>query len=72
MIGTGSPRNRRAKTICLALICALALGWAQGVAPAAEKSFLQAGPEDVQAWRELKFGLFVHWGPVSLKGTEIG
>ncbi len=23
-------------------------------------------------WREAKFGLFVHWGPVSLKGTEIG
>jgi len=32
----------------------------------------QAGPEDVAAWRKLKFGLFVHWGPVSLKGTEIG
>jgi alpha-L-fucosidase len=23
-------------------------------------------------WRNAKFGLFVHWGPVSLKGTEIG
>jgi len=23
-------------------------------------------------WREAKFGLFIHWGPVSLKGTEIG
>lgn len=23
-------------------------------------------------WREARFGLFVHWGPVSLKGTEIG
>lgn len=22
-------------------------------------------------WREARFGLFVHWGPVSLKGTEI-
>lgn len=32
----------------------------------------QAAPEDVAAWRKLKFGLFVHWGPVSLKGTEIG
>ena len=21
---------------------------------------------------DLKFGMFVHWGPVSLKGTEIG
>ncbi|MBI5093938.1 MAG: alpha-L-fucosidase [Candidatus Hydrogenedentes bacterium] len=23
-------------------------------------------------WRTARFGLFVHWGPVSLKGTEIG
>jgi alpha-L-fucosidase len=72
MIGTGSPRNCRTKIIHLTLICALALGWAGGIIQAADKSFLQASPEDVQAWRELKFGLFVHWGPVSLKGTEIG
>ena len=26
----------------------------------------------IQQWRDMKFGLFVHWGPVSLKGTEIG
>jgi alpha-L-fucosidase len=72
MIGTGAPRNRRTRTIYLALICALAGGWAQGVAPAQDKSYLKAGDEDVQWWRELKFGLFIHWGPVSLKGTEIG
>jgi alpha-L-fucosidase len=31
------------------------------------------GVEDhLQWWREARFGLFVHWGPVSLKGTEIG
>ena len=23
-------------------------------------------------WREARFGLFIHWGPVSLMGTEIG
>jgi len=23
-------------------------------------------------WQEARFGLFIHWGPVSLKGTEIG
>jgi alpha-L-fucosidase len=34
--------------------------------------YLHANPEDVQAWREMRFGLFIHWGPVSLKGTEIG
>ena len=34
--------------------------------------YLKAGEQDVQAWRQMKFGLFIHWGPVSLKGTEIG
>lgn len=34
--------------------------------------YLQASAEDVQAWRKMRFGLFIHWGPVSLKGTEIG
>ncbi|MBN1912114.1 MAG: alpha-L-fucosidase [Pirellulales bacterium] len=33
---------------------------------------LKASPEDVARWRKLKFGLFIHWGPVSLQGTEIG
>ena len=36
------------------------------------KDHLKAGERDMQAWREMKFGLFIHWGPVSLKGTEIG
>jgi alpha-L-fucosidase len=35
------------------------------------KDHLKAGPERMQKWRELKFGLFVHWDPVSLLGTEI-
>ncbi|MFZ2145925.1 MAG: alpha-L-fucosidase [Sedimentisphaerales bacterium] len=34
--------------------------------------FLKADERDIQQWREMKFGLFIHWGPVSLKGTEIG
>jgi alpha-L-fucosidase len=28
--------------------------------------------EPLQWFREARFGLFIHWGPVSLKGTEIG
>ena len=36
---------------------------AAGAPPAAER---------LEWWREARFGLFVHWGPVSLKGTEIG
>jgi alpha-L-fucosidase len=26
----------------------------------------------LEMWKSLQFGMFVHWGPVSLKGTEIG
>jgi len=33
---------------------------------------LQAEPADLVWWQDAKFGLFIHWGPVSLKGTEIG
>jgi alpha-L-fucosidase len=35
----------------------------------------EAGPATANAikhWQELRFGMFVHWGPVSLRGTEIG
>ena len=28
-------------------------------------------PDYLQWWAEARFGLFIHWGPVSLKGTEI-
>ena len=31
-----------------------------------------ARPEAVKRWRDLRFGMFIHWGPVSLTGTEIG
>ena len=32
----------------------------------------QARPESIRNWQDMRFGMFVHWGPVSLKGTEIG
>ncbi len=35
-------------------------------------NYLKASEQDIQQWQEMKFGLFIHWGPVSLKGTEIG
>jgi alpha-L-fucosidase len=28
--------------------------------------------EAVRKWQEKRFGMFIHWGPISLKGTEIG
>jgi alpha-L-fucosidase len=33
---------------------------------------LVTNSESLENWRDMRFGMFVHWGPVSLKGTEIG
>jgi alpha-L-fucosidase len=27
---------------------------------------------NLEWWKEARFGMFIHWGPVSIKGTEIG
>lgn len=39
--------------------------------------FLEGQPyttieENLEWWKDARFGMFIHWGPVSLKGTEIG
>lgn len=31
-----------------------------------------AKEERLEWWKDARFGMFIHWGPVSLKGTEIG
>ena len=31
-----------------------------------------ADPEAVARWQALRFGIFIHWGPVSLTSEEIG
>jgi len=63
-------------TCCVAILAAamlLAAGplWAADK-PQTAKDFLNAKPEMISRWREMRFGMFIHWGPVSLKGTEIG
>lgn len=39
--------------------------------PAAGSDF-RPDPESLARWQAMRFGMFIHWGPVSLKGTEIG
>jgi alpha-L-fucosidase len=53
------------------VLCSFAASFA-GSGAGETTNYLNASEQDVQAWREMKFGLFIHWGPVSLKGTEIG
>ncbi|NQT04277.1 MAG: alpha-L-fucosidase [Planctomycetes bacterium] len=56
--------------ICLLMVCSV--GQVNAGSSTKSSGFLKADRQDVQRWREMKFGLFIHWGPVSLKGTEIG
>lgn len=44
----------------------------RGSAPPADDTVPPTSEESLRWWREARFGLFIHWGPVSLKGTEIG
>ncbi len=33
---------------------------------------LLTNKEALEKWRDQRFGMFIHWGPVALRGTEIG
>ena len=61
--------------LTLVIIAALAAmpAAAQAEAPAAPVAqATPPPPENLEKWRAMRFGMFIHWGPVSLKGTEIG
>jgi alpha-L-fucosidase len=53
------------------LALALAL-LTQTTLAAAPPNLLPASPEALRRWQDLRFAMFVHWGPVSLTGHEIG
>ena len=55
----------------LGLRVALVLA-ADARAGAGEPPLPSAPPEAVQRWKDMRFGMFISWGPISLKGTEIG
>ena len=40
--------------------------------PGTESIFPESHAEKLEWWKDARFGMFIHWGPVSLKGTEIG
>ena len=33
---------------------------------------LKTNRTSLKSWQEKRFGMFIHWGPVTLRGTEIG
>jgi alpha-L-fucosidase len=56
----------------LSLLASLLTEIALPAATAPSASVPVPYPPRQQWWGDARFGLFIHWGPVSLKGTEIG
>jgi len=65
----GAAGGRRVRRLGSLALLAVAC---RGAPAAAPPEWPKADPAAVQRWQDLRFGLFIHWGPVSLKGTEIG
>ena len=73
---------RRLPAICVLLLIIPALR--AGETPAAKtpetpatgqaqsEPWLKPDPAALERWRDMRFGMFIHWGPVSLTGHEIG
>ena len=65
------------KTTSRFLTSLMAAVWGVVVLQAAETPTSSAGTlprpyaDHLRWWAEARFGMFIHWGPVSLKGTEI-
>jgi alpha-L-fucosidase len=55
------------------LLTTFAVSQALGIdRPTEVQDLLKAKPEAVEAWKDMRFGMFICWGPVSLTGKEIG
>lgn len=54
--------------LCLTFVC-----WFVAAAQAADpKPWLKPDPAAMRNWQAMRFGMFIHWGPVSLTQREIG
>ena len=43
-----------------------------GQAKETSQDYLKAKPEIIETWKDMRFGMFLRWGPVSVTGQEIG
>ena len=59
------------KIVTLALIGACCAGTLAQSSDDASP-WMQPAPAALQRWQDMRFGMFIHWGPVSLTGHEIG
>jgi alpha-L-fucosidase len=60
--------NRYSCIVILLLLCVSRV--TRAAEPPADA--LRATPEAVEVWKDMRFGMFLCWGPVSLTGKEIG
>lgn len=61
------------RPLLLVLSLAAVPVWTSSPATAQESApWLTAKPESVEHWKDLRYGMFVHWGPNCQKGGEIG
>ncbi|MFH0991175.1 MAG: alpha-L-fucosidase [bacterium] len=59
--------------VAMVLIIALSVSCpAQSLGGGEANPTLKTNPLSLKQWQEMRFGMFIHWGPVSLCGTEIG
>lgn len=65
-------RHATALTIALLLAACTAARPSAAQDTPAKDEVPNAPSSSVERWRAMRFGMFIHWGPVSLQGTEIG
>ena len=56
----------------LALVAAAPFAAIAAEKPADKAAIIPVNADALKAWRDARFGMFIHWGPVSLTGHEIG
>lgn len=80
------PKTQRHSRVTLAsllrhslLACVVIMASCNGPSPETPTSGggeanpqLTTNAQALESWQSMRFGMFVHWGPVALKGTEIG
>lgn len=60
------------RRVFLTTTAAMSVMFPLGIRGQSQPAILPPDPEALQRWRDMKFGMFIHWGPVSLTGKEIG
>ena len=65
--------NRFWRVFLILIISTVCHSAARAGAPADQATKAQRARTQraIQRWQAMRFGMFIHWGPVSLKGTEI-